>query len=262
MPLEIISPYAPLYCRPCPDAERDDEAWFGQAAHILEELPGGWRRVRLEYGYESYLEARHLGEMPPGQRAVVRALWADVLEAPCHQSRLLLTLPRGSRVHPLGEIQDWMILALPGGRQGYMKALHLSPLPQPEALEEARLRFRLVEEARGFLGVSYRWGGRTPAGMDCSGLCHTAYLLQGISIYRNARLMPGYPVREISAGAIQAGDLLYFPGHIAMYTGEGRFIHASGRQGKVCIASLNPGDSHYDSLLAQEEFCAGSVFPL
>ena len=38
MSLQIIAPYAPLYCKPCPEAERDDEIWFGQGVEVLEEL--------------------------------------------------------------------------------------------------------------------------------------------------------------------------------------------------------------------------------
>ena len=44
MSLQIIAPYAPLYCKPCPEAERDDEIWFGQGVEVLEELEDGWLR--------------------------------------------------------------------------------------------------------------------------------------------------------------------------------------------------------------------------
>lgn len=57
----------PLYCKPCPEAERDDEIWFGQGVEVLEELEDGWLRVRTCYGYESYLEARYIGEEPQGE---------------------------------------------------------------------------------------------------------------------------------------------------------------------------------------------------
>ena len=46
----------------------------------------------------------------------------------------------------------------------------------------AKLRAKLVDGALAYLDCPYRWGGRTPAGVDCSGLCHTAYLLQGLPI--------------------------------------------------------------------------------
>ncbi len=261
---QIISPYAPLYCKPCALAERDDEAWFGQTAKVLDEPEAGWLRVRLEYGYESYLEAAHLGPVLEGGEArIVRAPWADVLEAPRYQASLCLTLPRGSRVRALAQESDWTRMALPEGGEGYIRTCHLLALPpEPVGREAALLRGQIADAAFGYLGCQYRWGGRTPAGLDCSGLCHAAYLLSGVAIYRNARLEEGYPVREIPRSQLQIGDLLYFPGHIALYLGGGRYIHASGSVGRVALGSLRPDDLDYRADLAESLLYAGSVFPL
>lgn len=264
MPLQIVSPYAPLFCKPCSEAERDDEAWFGQTAEILEELEEGWLRVRMEYGYESYLQSSHLGPaLEAGEPRVVRVSWGDVLLAPRYQAPRRLTLPRGSRVRALGEAKDWARLALPDGKEGYIRSCHLSKPPaNPRGLEAAILRGQVADEALGYLGCQYRWGGRTSAGLDCSGLCHASYLLCGVAIYRNARMEAGYPVREIPRARLQIGDLLYFPGHIAIYLGGGRYIHSSGSGGRVAINSLRESDLDYRADLAESFLCAGSVFPL
>lgn len=261
---QIVSPYAPLYCKPCYHAERDDEAWFGQMAEVLDEVGEGWLRVRMEYGYESYLQAAHLGPVvEEGEARAVRASWADVMEAPSYQATLLTTLPRGSRVQALALEPEWTRIALPKGEQGYIRTCHLArPAVLPKGQDAAILRGQIADAAFGYLGCQYRWGGRTPAGLDCSGLCHTAYLLCGIAIYRNAKLQDGYPVREIPRTQLQIGDLLYFPGHIALYLGGGRYIHASGRDGRVALASLRPNDLDYRKDLAESFLCAGSVFPL
>ncbi|MEA5059152.1 MAG: NlpC/P60 family protein [Candidatus Pelethousia sp.] len=264
MPLQVISPYAPLFCKPCDQAEQDDEAWFGQTAEILEELEDGWLRVRMEYGYESYVESRHVGPAPAAEAyKVVHVSWGDVLAAPRYQAPARLTLPKGSRVAMLQENNGWACLALPGGEAGYIRACHLSNLPEkPKEFDAAVLRGKIADEALSYLHCQYRWGGRTPAGVDCSGLCHAAYLLCGVAIYRNARMESGYPVREISRARLQIGDLLYFPGHIAIYLGGGRYIHAAGSSGGVCINSLRPGDRDYRDDLAETFLCAGSIFPL
>lgn len=262
--LQIVSPYAPLYRKPCALSERDDEAWFGQTVEVLDEAAAGWRRVRMEYGYESYIESVHLGlPLEAGEPRVVRAPWGDILSAPGYQAPLLLTLPRGSRVRLLGEEGEWARLALTGGEEGYIRISHLAPPPaDPAQREAALLRGEIAEEALGYLGCQYRWGGRTPQGLDCSGLCHGAYLLCGIAIYRNARLDEAYPVREIPLARLQIGDLLYFPGHIAIYLGGGRYIHATASAGRVVISSLRPGDRDYRADLAASFLYAGSVFPL
>ena len=70
---------------------------------------------------------------------------------------------------------------------------------------------------RSYLGAQYRWGGKTPLGIDCSGIVSMAYLLNGVTIYRAAAIKSGFALHEISLEAAKPGDLLFFPGHVAMY---------------------------------------------
>lgn len=128
--------------------------------------------------------------------------------------------------------------------------------------DEALLREKLVETALTYLGTEYRWGGKTTDGIDCSGLVSAAYMQNGLLIYRDARIVDGWPVKEIDRANIQAGDLLYFPGHVAMYIGKGRYVHATGAatSGGVVINSLVPGDPLYRQDLFDAITACGSVF--
>ena len=58
------------------------------------------------------------------------------------------------------------------------------------------------------------------------------------------------------------GDALYFPGHIALYLGEGRYIHSTGASasGGVVINSLDPADPLYREDLVKSLYAVGSVF--
>ena len=58
------------------------------------------------------------------------------------------------------------------------------------------------------------------------------------------------------------GDALYFPGHIALYLGEGRYIHSTGAyaRGGVVINSLDPADPLYREDLVRSLYAVGSVF--
>ncbi|MBR2328429.1 MAG: C40 family peptidase, partial [Clostridia bacterium] len=67
-------------------------------------------------------------------------------------------------------------------------------------------------------------------------------------------------VRSISCACAEMGDLLYFPGHMAMYLGDGRYIHATAREGRVCINSLEQDSPLYREDLADSFIYAGSVF--
>ena len=111
-----------------------------------------------------------------------------------------------------------------------------------------------------YLGTPYRWGGKSPEGIDCSGLCSLVYWMHGIVIFRDSSIRPEYAVRQIPVAQMAPGDLLYFPGHMAMYIGDGRYIHSSNTCHGVVISSLNPEDETYFPLLDGKLIAAGSVF--
>ena len=125
-----------------------------------------------------------------------------------------------------------------------------------------KLRERLTASAREFLGTQYRWGGKSSQGIDCSGLVFMSYLDQGILVYRDAQIMEAYPVKEITEEQIRKGDLIFFPGHVAMYLGEQRYIHATGyvKTPYVTINSLRESDPDYRADLAGKITGYGSIF--
>jgi cell wall-associated NlpC family hydrolase len=90
-----------------------------------------------------------------------------------------------------------------------------------------------------------------------------AYQLNGITIYRDASIETGYPVKSIPPEKMKPADLLYFSGHVAIYLGDERYIHSTARNGSdgVVINSLNPKDILYREDLAQRLKEVGSIFP-
>lgn len=88
------------------------------------------------------------------------------------------------------------------------------------------------------------------------------YMLCGVYIYRNARMKEGFPIREIRAEEKKPGDLLFFPGHIAMYLGNDRYIHSTGMKGSdgVVINSLNPAHEDFRPDLWEKLESVGSMF--
>ena len=89
-----------------------------------------------------------------------------------------------------------------------------------------------------------------------------AYLLNGVIVYRDAKIMEGFPLRQIPYENKKKGDLLFFPGHVAMYLGDGRYVHSTGKNGSdgVVINSLNPGDFDYREDLKNCLNAVGSIF--
>ena len=89
-----------------------------------------------------------------------------------------------------------------------------------------------------------------------------SYLLNGVVIYRDANIVEGFPVHEIPRAEMKPGALLFFPGHVAMYLGDGRYIHSTAKNGSdgVVINSLDPEDPDYRADLDQGMTAVGSIF--
>jgi cell wall-associated NlpC family hydrolase len=101
-------------------------------------------------------------------------------------------------------------------------------------------RTSIVRYARRFLGVRYTWGGASPAsGFDCSGFTRYVFAHFGVSLphYTFAQFDRG---RAVSRGALRPGDLVFFDGigHVGLYIGSGRFIHAPHTGSRVSVARL------------------------
>ncbi|WP_275001690.1 C40 family peptidase [Promicromonospora iranensis] len=93
------------------------------------------------------------------------------------------------------------------------------------AEQAAQRRASVVSIAMRYLGVPYVWGGTTPAGFDCSGFTSYVFAQVGIDLPRTSSAQR-YAGTVVSWAEAQPGDLVWSPGHIAIYAGDGMQIEA------------------------------------
>jgi len=261
-----------MYKEPSRQCTVEDEVLYGMTVEILEEPAPGWFRIRTHYRYEGIVSADDLITDQQAvekwealyKKVILRQNCCDVLSAPKVQGWHLQHLVRGCLIAPLGEPENnWQLVQLADGRTGYVPVCLLGEYhAAPLSGDEETLRRALVDAAMLYRGTHYRWGGKSPMGIDCSGLCSMAYMLCGILIYRDARIVEGFPIREIPREDLKPGDLLFFPGHVAMYIGDGRYCHSTTGNGDngFTVNSLCPDHPDYRADLREKLTQVGSIF--
>jgi cell wall-associated NlpC family hydrolase len=137
------------------------------------------------------------------------------------------------------------VAARAGGALGARdRVAHIS-----RATRIAREEARVVGFARRLLGIPYVYGGVSPrTGFDCSGFTRFVYAHFGISLphYSGSQFGMG---RSVSRASLRPGDLVFFDGlgHVGIYIGGQRFIHAPHSGTRVTVASLDGWySSRYD----------------
>lgn len=114
---------------------------------------------------------------------------------------------------------------------------HSSPWIRPAHRYRVTAAQIAVETARAQIGKPYRWGAIGPARFDCSGLTRFAWRAAGVDLPHSSRAQYG-SLRHVSIDEMEPGDIVYRPGHVGIYLGKGRMVHAPQSGSRVQISPL------------------------
>lgn len=234
-------------------AETATQAIMGMPVKVLEK-EGEWYRVQTPDDYISYVPESSLCYKTAQQMDAWRKARRMVVTV--YDSRLV-TEPGGDEtvsdlvlsniLEYRGEQGEWVRLATPDGREGYIQKNQVADLAQ---WSKQNFDAALIEKtARRMMGSGYLWGGTSTKVTDCSGLVKVCYLANGIILQRDASQQALTGKKLYDYHEAQLGDLLFFGNsktkrvtHVGLYLRDGKYIHCSGQ---VKVNSLDPQAPDY-----------------
>lgn len=206
----------------------------------------GWVRSRsLQFMTEAEIDAWKKSE-----RIVVTKLESSIYATPkVDNQQIVSDLLLGNILEKKGEKGKFVKVSAPDGRIGYILKKDVEMLDQ--WVNQKYDFTKIANNARQMMGRPYLWGGMSAKMADCSGFVSTAYFSNGIILPRDAsqQALVGKKIKcENWQTDAEPGDLIFIGtksgkvSHVALYLGEGQFIHSSVL---VRVNSMNPNDENF-----------------
>jgi hypothetical protein len=214
---------ASLRARPSFDAPQDSELLHGERVTVYERKDDwAWVQAQAD-AYVGYVREESLAA-PFDTKLWAIALMTPVYRRPDLKAPVRDMLPLNAEVNLLGREGDYLQIA----PDAFVHRSHLA-LP-------AEVQPDFVAVAEAFFGVPYVWGGKTFAGLDCSGLIQTALAACGIAAPRDTDMMERY---FADAGeTLERGDIIFWKRHMGVMLDAERLLHANAFHMLVAIEPL------------------------
>ena len=257
----INNSVANLRSKPKHSSELATQALLGTPVRVFKKQ-GEWYLIQTPNRYIAWVDSaamitidkNRLKDYKQSKKVVFTPISGFSYSEPDENSQTISDLVMGCMLPVLDSKNGFYQVQYPDKRLAWVKQSEVVDL---NVLSNRKLNTtNLLKTAKQFLGFPYLWGGTSSKAVDCSGFTSTVYFMNGIILQRDASQQTKYG-KEITTvyepTNLLPGDLLFFgrPAtktkkervtHVAMYLGEGEFIHASG---KVRINSMDSSKPNY-----------------
>ena len=163
--------------------------------------------------------------------------WTRLRTGKSKKAKVLKTLKVGTAVTVYGTSGSWRKVSV-AGKTGYVPKQYVyintnAPALTGSTYEKGQT---VAKFAQRFVGNSYVWGGTDlNRGADCSGFIGSVYRSFGYKLPRSSSELRSAG-RKVSYSQKERGDIICYNGHVAMYIGNGRIVHASSRKTGIKIS--------------------------
>ena len=152
------------------------------------------------------------------------------------KSKRITVLHKGDRVKLLSNNSKWVAVEV-NGRVGYTQGRYISVKNGGTASDTTVTKGEsVVNYALKFVGNPYRWGGTSlTRGADCSGFVMSVYRHFGKSLPHSSYAQRRVGRRVGSLSKAKPGDIICYSGHVAIYMGNNKVVHASNPRDGIKI---------------------------
>ena len=255
---------ANLRSEPLHSAELSTQALLGTPVNVLDKK-NNWLLIQTPDNYISWteesavnlLDQQEMNKWIAARKIVYNRNYGNSYEKADTNSQTVSDVVICNIFEYVSENSKFIQVMYPDKRVAFLKKTDCIDynkwinLPSPTAND-------IIKTAKTFTGIPYLWGGTSSKGLDCSGFTKLTFLIYGVIIQRDASQQANYGFisNATTFDKLQPGNLLFFGRkdkdtdkvsitHVAIYTHNNEYIHASGMVSYNSFDSNSPIFSSY-----------------